>query len=114
MEEHTTHYYQASGPDAADKEIILQTDMSVDIHGILCAMAHNELLNYAFAIAKAPIRQLMLRNVVQRMREPEMAFKCLHHYEDLYNHIRDRDREKSLAAIKLIMNINDSDFAPPA
>ena len=106
MEEHVGHYCQAKDSAAADREVILQTDMSLEIHTILCAMAHNELLNYAFAIAKGPIRQLMLRNVVQRIHDPETAYPSVRCYEKLYHCLKDRDLANSLACIKQIMNID--------
>ena len=106
MEEHVGHYCEARDPAAADREVILQTDMSLEIHTILCAMAHNELRNYAFAIAKGPIRQLMLRNVVQRIHDPETAYHTVRCYKELYYDLEARDLEKSLACIKRIMNID--------
>ena len=81
--------------------------MSLELHTILCAMAHNELLNYAFSIAKEPIRQLMLLNIVERMRDLETGLTYVRYYKTLYDFIRDRDLENSLLWIKRIMNTND-------
>ena len=108
MEEHVGLYYQAKDAAAADRELILQADMSVDIHVILCSMAHNALLNYAFAIARAPIRQLMLHNVVKRMGERETAYRFVRLYKELYQHIKAQDLENSLTCVKRIMNIDAS------
>ena len=106
MEQHVEQFCQTIDPVLADREVVLQADMSVEIHTILCGMAHNELLNYAFAIAKAPIRQLMLRNVVQRMQTPEMASHCVRYYEELYHCLKDRDEARSIECVKRIMNID--------
>lgn len=105
MEEHVERYCRTEDQTAADRAIVSQADMSLEIHTILCAMAHNALLNYAFAIAKVPLRQLMLRNVVQRMREPDLAMGWVRCYGQLYEYLRDRDLERSLACIRDIMNI---------
>ena len=107
MELHVDRYYQSSDPHTADQEMILQADMSLDIHTILCAMAHNELLNYAFSIAREPIRQLMMLNIVKRMRDADTGRACVRYYKTLYDCIRDRDLENSLLWIKKIMNIDD-------
>jgi len=107
MELHVEQYYQAADAHTADQEMILQADMSLEIHTILCAMAHNELLNYAFSIAKEPIRQLMLLNVVKRMRDMETGLACVRYYKTLYGCIKDRDLENSLLWIKRIMNIDN-------
>jgi len=106
MEENIREFCQTGDPRVADQAMIEQADMSVKIHTIICSMAHNELLNYAFAIAIAPIRQLMLHNVVRRMQTPEMASSCVRYYGELYQYILDRDEEKSLECIKRIMNID--------
>ena len=89
---------------AADQAFTLQADMSLEIHTILCAMAHNSLLNYAFAITKAPLRQLMLQNVTRRMRTLETSLLWLRRYAQLHDHIRDRDLEGSLTCLKGLMN----------
>lgn len=108
MEEHVERYFQAADGAEADREVILQTDMSLEIHTILCAMAHNKLLNYAFAIAKAPIRQLMLHNVVQRLRDRDTGFSYVHYYGALYEAIRDRELDPALSCIRTLMNIDDT------
>lgn len=104
MEEHVAYYFQAENPAAADQELVLQADMSQEIHTILCAMAHNSLLNYAFAIAKGPLRQLMLQNVVRRMVDFETASHWVRRYARLHDYIRDRDREGTMACLQDIMN----------
>lgn len=104
MEEHVRHYFEAESPAQADQELILQADMSLEIHTILCAMAHNALLNYAFSIAKAPLRQLMLQNVVRRMVDYETASRWVQHYAKLHDYIRDRDLERTLACLEPLMS----------
>lgn len=106
MEKHIQDFCQAPDPRTADQAMILQADMSLKIHTILCSMAHNELLNYAFAIAKAPIRQLMLHNVVRRMQTPEMASSCVRYFGELYQYLLDQDEERSVECLKRIMNID--------
>ncbi len=103
MEDHARRYFQEEDP-AADQAFTLQADMSLEIHTILCAMAHNSLLNYAFAITKAPLRQLMLQNVTRRMRTLETSLLWLRRYAQLHDHIRDRDLEGSLTCLKGLMN----------
>lgn len=107
MEVHVERYCQSKDAYTADQEMILQADMSLELHTILCAMAHNELLNYAFSIAKEPIRQLMLLNIVERMRDLESGLTYVRYYKTLYNFIRDRDLENSLLWIRRIMNIDN-------
>lgn len=104
MEEHVRRYFEAENSAAADQEVVLQADMSLEIHTILCAMAHNALLNYAFAIAKVPLRQLMLQNVVRRMVDPETAYRWVQRYAKLHDCIRDQDLESTLDCLKQIMN----------
>lgn len=106
MEEHVMHYCQARDAESADREVIVQADMSLQIHTMLCTMAHNALLNYAFAIAKAPIRQLMLRNIVQRMHDSDSAYHWVRCYKELYQYLKSRDMERSLACIRKIMNVD--------
>jgi GntR family transcriptional repressor for pyruvate dehydrogenase complex len=104
MENHMARYFRAETPASADQELVLQADMSLEIHTILCAMAHNALLNYAFAIAKAPLRQLMLQNVVRRMVDFETSSHWMQHYARLHDCIRERDLENTLACLKKIMS----------
>lgn len=106
MEEHVRRCCRPGSTAVEDREVVVQTDMSLEIHTILCAMAHNELLDYAFVLAKAPIRQLMLRNVLRRMRDLDMALNWVQQYARLYELIRNRDRDGSLACIKHIMDID--------
>ena len=106
MEEHVSCCCQTGSPTVADWEVIAQTDMSLEIHAIICAMAHNELLNYAFTLSKAPIRQLMLRNVLRRTQDLEMAINWVREYARLYELIRDQDREGSLTCVRHIMDID--------
>lgn len=106
MEEHVRRCCRPGSVAVEDREVVVQTDMSLEIHTILCAMAHNELLDYAFVLAKAPIRQLMLRNVLRRMRDLDMALNWVQQYARLYELIRNRDRDGSLACIKHIMDID--------
>lgn len=104
MERHVKCYFQAENPASADQELVLQADLSLEIHTVLCAMAHNSLLNYAFAIAKAPLRQLMLQNVVRRMVDYETASRWVQHYAKLHDCIRDRDSESTLICLEEIMS----------
>lgn len=109
MEDHVNHYSVARNATDADREIISQADLSVEIHTILCAMAHNELLNYAFSVAKEPIRQLMLRNILRRIQNPEVSEKTVRCFNDLHAALEKRDLEKSLSCIRKLMRV-DADF----
>lgn len=112
MRAHVALYQQSPDGGRADEELSLQADLSLDLHAILCAMAHNELLNYAFSMAKAPNRQLMLRNIMSRIGQPEIASATLDLFEELYQCLLRRDAEQSRACLKRIMNIDVPDEAP--
>ena len=107
MRARVDEYHSSRGRNRADEELNRQTDLSMDIHTILCAMAHNDLLNYAFSMAKASNRQLMLRNIMSRIDDPEDARKTLDLYDELYLGLEQRDPEKSRDCLKRIMNIDD-------
>lgn len=109
MAEHVDRFFAAEDSDTADYELKLQVDLSVRIHMILCGMAHNELLKYAFAIVQPSIRQLMLINIVNRMKEPGPTKAYLRMYEDLYYSLKQQDKAASVEMIKKIMDI-DLDF----
>lgn len=104
MDRHMRCYFQAETPALADQELVLQADLCLEVHTVFCAMAHNSLLNYAFAIAKAPLRQLMLQNVVRRMVDYETASRWVRHYAKLHDCIRDRDLESTLVCLEEIMS----------
>ena len=108
MVRHANTHLRNASPAVAEKEAQAHTDMNLDIHTILCGMAHNELLNYAFSIAKGPNRNLMLRNVLRRMRSDSDISDILDLYEKLYLHLKEQDPEESLRAIRQIMHIDVS------
>ena len=109
MEQHALSRLQNAAPEDAEKEARIHTDMSLEIHTILCAMAHNELLNYAFSIAKGPNRQLMLKNIRRRMKSDEDVREVLTQYQELHQSLTAKDKNKSMTCIKQIMHIDVSD-----
>ena len=109
MEQHALSCLQNAAPEDAEKEARIHTDMSLEIHTILCAMAHNELLNYAFSIAKGPNRQLMLKNIRRRMKSHKDVKEVLTLYQELHQSLTAKDTNKSMAFIKQIMHIDVSD-----
>ena len=106
MRSHVEEYHRSEDHRSADEELNLQTDLSMEIHTIICSMAHNELLNYAFSMARASNRQLMLRNIIARIADPESASETLGLYDQLYSFLEQRDPEKSRECLKKIMNLD--------
>ena len=105
MLDHVNFYFAADDEDILDKELMLQADLSLDIHTILCDMAHNQLLNYAFAIVKGSMRQLMLINIVRRMLEPDTTKQFLKCYEELGKCLESRDSLRAGEKLKEIIDI---------
>ena len=105
MVQHARTRLQGAKPTAAEKEAQTHTDMSMDIHTIICRMAHNELLNYAFSIAKGPNRQLMLENIRRRRKSEEEINEILGLYEKLYHLLEAGDKKESLLCLQKIMNV---------
>lgn len=107
MAEHAKNCLRTDDAVQSDKAALTHTDMSLEIHSIICRMAHNELLNYAFSIAKGPNRQLMLRNVMRRMKTEEDTREVLANYEKLYHTLRERKLNESLELLEQIMDIHN-------
>lgn len=88
-------YYAEPDPDTA-KAIILGTIETCDLmNESFIKMAHNDLITYSYALAKAPLRKHIQMNAVRRIESQEkdhyIWVDCM---EGIRDALRDRDLEK--------------------
>lgn len=92
---------------AAEQHFFNTVDLSMEIHTLLCVMAQNDLMSYAFFVAKEPARRHMLSNASQRINDVDEngnnVWAAL--WLKLYEHLKNRDAENARLCLRQLIEL---------
>lgn len=89
-----------------EKEAFLRSvEISVELHATLLDMTHNDLMKYAFALAKEPMRRHMYYNASQRVMDVDENQNSIwaQQWWALYEALKNKDEENVRNLLKRII-----------
>lgn len=69
FQEELEQYYEEKDPEKAERIFFKTVDTSEEMHASLISMTHNNLMMYAFSLAKEPMRRHMHYNAAKRIQD---------------------------------------------
>lgn len=93
--EELKQYYEQEDPKLAKDFLLKTVDTTVELHTVLIDMAHNDLMRYAFTLAKEPMRRHMYYNASQRLQDFDENQNNIwaKQWQKLYEVLRDKDED---------------------
>lgn len=94
-------------PDEARRCFLATVDTTVELNTLLCRMAHNQLISYAFSVAREPLRRHMQLNAAQRIHEQldqEHTNTWVRCWMELARGLRERDEALATEMLRRIIN----------
>lgn len=93
--------------DAAKQHFFNTIDISMNLHTILCAMSQNDLMSYAFFVAKEPSRRHMLSNAAKRINDIDEDGNnvWVNLWIKLYERLKARDAETSIIYLRQLIQL---------
>ena len=100
-------FYTCCEPEHANAAFLRSVDTASDLHSLLCKMAHNQMLAYAFSLCKEPLRKHMEFNAKRRASDID-ADQC-NIWEKRWFQLYDALKSQNIAASReLLSQIIDS------
>lgn len=99
-------FYSSAEPDS-EAAFLRSVDTAAELHALLCKMAHNQMLSYAFSLCKEPLRKHMEFNASKRTSDIDEN-QCNvweTHWFQLYDALKS---QQTAAARELLLQIIDS------
>lgn len=103
QEEVRQHCEEENGQEKAF--FLKSVDTAIELHATLIDMTHNDLMKYAFALAKEPMRRHALYNATQRVEDLDENQNNIwgQQWQALYEALREKDEEKVRKILQKIL-----------
>lgn len=107
FQDELVQYYACVDPEEARRYFLATVDTSVELHMALCRMAHNELITYAFSVAREPMRRHMQLNASRRIHDQldqEHTNTWVRCWLELARGLRERNEALAIDMLQRIIN----------
>ena len=99
-------FYANRDRDDAKAHFMKTVDITVNLHMTLCEMTHNELIQYAFILAKEPLYRHMRLNALRRVDDlgQDQTNVWIKRWQTLCDALRKRDAQTSETVLRQIID----------